>query len=102
MRFWKSYICSISWMCKKQTAVSHSSTESEIISLDTGLRLDGLLALELWDLIVSVLENVSRVSDGSGQPDNDVHKHHEFQKKIDAQTSNLRVKKFQIVCVRRQ
>ena len=29
----------ISWMCKKQTAYSHSSTESEIISLDTGLRL---------------------------------------------------------------
>ena len=25
----------ISWMCKKQTTVSHSSTESEIISLDT-------------------------------------------------------------------
>ena len=46
----------ISWMCKKQTAVSHSSTESEIISLDTGLRLDCLPALELWDLIVSVLE----------------------------------------------
>ena len=45
-----------SWMCKKQTAVSHSSTESEIISLDTGLRLDGLDALELWDLIVSILE----------------------------------------------
>ena len=31
----------ISWMCKKQTAVSHSSTESEIISLAAGLRLDG-------------------------------------------------------------
>ena len=57
----------ISWMCKKQTAVSHSSTESEIISLDTGLRLDGLPALDLWDLIVSVLGNVSRVSDRSGQ-----------------------------------
>ena len=56
----------VSWMCKKQTAVSHSSTESEIISLNTGLRLDGLPALELWDLIVSVLGNVSRVSDGSG------------------------------------
>ena len=50
----------ISWMCKKQTAVSHSSTESEIISLDTGLRLDGLLALELWDLIVSVFGSVSK------------------------------------------
>ena len=37
----------ISWMRKKQTAVSHSLTESEIISLDTGLRLDGLPALEL-------------------------------------------------------
>ena len=56
----------IIWMCKKQTAVSHSSTESEIISLDTGLRLDGLPALELWDLIVSVLGNISRVSDRSG------------------------------------
>ena len=44
----------ISRMCEKQTAVSHSSTESEIIALDTGLRLDGLPALELWDPIVSV------------------------------------------------
>ena len=73
----------ISWMCKKQTAVSHSSTESEIISLDIGLRLDRLLALELWDLIVSVLGNVSRVSDRSGKLDNDVHKRHKSQKKID-------------------
>ena len=38
---------------------------------DTGLRLDGLLALELWDLIVS------------GQPDNDVHKHQNSHKRID-------------------
>ena len=56
-----------SWMCNKHIAVSHSSTESEIISLDTGLRLEGLPALELRDLIDSVLGNVSRVSDGSGQ-----------------------------------
>ena len=45
----------ISWMCKKQTSVSHSSTESEIISLDAGLRLDRIPALGLWDLIVAVL-----------------------------------------------
>ena len=38
----------ISWMCKKQTSVSHSSTESEIISLDAGLRLGGIPALDLW------------------------------------------------------
>ena len=54
-------------MCKKQTSVFHSSTESEIISLDTGLRLDGLPALELWDLIVSVFGNISYVSDRTGQ-----------------------------------
>ena len=47
----------INWMCKKQTSVSHSSTESEIISLDAGLRLDGIPALDLWDLIVAVLGN---------------------------------------------
>ena len=42
-------------MCKKQTSVSHSSTESEIISLDAGLKLDGVPALDLWNLIVTVL-----------------------------------------------
>ena len=61
-------------MCKKQTAVSQSSTESEIISLDTGLRLDGLPALELWDIIVSVLGNSSRISDRTGQPVNGKNK----------------------------
>ena len=35
----------ISWMCKKQTSVSDSSTESEIMSLDAGLRLDGVTTL---------------------------------------------------------
>ena len=39
-------------MCKKQTSVSHSSTESEIISLDAGLRMDGLLALDFRDVVV--------------------------------------------------
>ena len=73
----------ISWMCKKQAAVSHNSTEFEIISLDTGLRLDGLLALELWDLIVCVFGSVSQISDSTGQLVNDVEKHHKSQRKID-------------------
>ena len=58
----------ISWMCKKQTAVSHNSTESEIISLDAGLRLDGLPALEMWDLIVSVLGNMTQTTERTGRP----------------------------------
>ena len=47
----------ISWMCKKQTSVSHSSTESEIVSLDAGLRMDGLLALDLWDVVIELLRS---------------------------------------------
>ena len=70
-------------MCKKQTSVSQSSTESEIISLDTGLRLDGLPALELWDLIASVLGNVSRVSDNPGRPEINAHKRQKSQSRID-------------------
>ena len=82
----------ISWMCKKQTAVSHSSTESETISLDTGVRLDGLLALELWDLIVSFLGNISRVSSRAGQPVNGKNKSHnkiDVVKDIDLVPSNV-------------
>ena len=73
----------ISWMCKTQTAVSHTSTESEIISLDTGLRLDGLPPLELWDLIISVFGNISHISDRTGKPESDDHKHHKSHNKID-------------------
>ena len=43
----------------------------------------GLPALELWDLIVSVLGNISRVSDRSGKPESDEHKHHKSHNKID-------------------
>ena len=50
-----------SWMCKKQT--SHSSTESVIICLDAGLRLDGIPALDLWDLIVFFFGNTIQTPD---------------------------------------
>ena len=35
---------SISWMCQKATAASHSSTKAEVICLDAGLRMEGLTA----------------------------------------------------------
>ena len=44
-------------MCKKQTSVSQSSTESEIISLDEGSRRDGIPALDLWDLVIDVFHS---------------------------------------------
>ena len=43
-----------SWMCKRQTSVSHCSTEAEEISLDAGLRMDGIPALDLWNLVFEV------------------------------------------------
>ena len=42
----------VSWLCKKQGAVSHSSTESEVISLESSLRQEGLPALMLWEIVV--------------------------------------------------
>ena len=85
VRFWKSDICSDKWDVQEtKRLVSHSSTESEIISLDTGLRLDGLPALELWDLIVSVFGNISHISDRTGKLVNGEDKHHKSHYKIDA------------------
>ena len=42
---------------------SHSSTESEIISLDAGLGMDGFPALDFWDLIVGVLHGNTHQND---------------------------------------
>ena len=82
----------ISWMCKKQTSVSHSSTESEIIFLDALLKLDGLPALELCDPIVFVCGNISHVSDRTGQPVNGKSKSRnkiDGMKNIDSVLSNV-------------
>ena len=45
----------ITWFCKKQGAVSHSTTEAEMIALETATRLEGLTSLALWDLVIEVL-----------------------------------------------
>ena len=48
----------ISGMCKKQTSFSHTSTGAEIISLDAGLRVKGIPALTLWDLVIETFRSV--------------------------------------------
>ena len=55
---WKQNTC-LHQLDKKQPSVSHCSTESEIISLDAGLRMDGLPALDLWDVVIEVLRSTS-------------------------------------------
>ena len=105
-------------MCEKQTSVSHSSTESEIISLDAGLRLDGIPALDLWDLIVVVLGNTNQSHKERGDPfmnKNEVRSTpHTIQKRKQSQgvindldnvdifprTSNLLIRKLCCMCLR--
>ena len=41
-----------------------SSTEAEIISLDAGLRMDGIPTLDLWDLVIEALHSVPKRTDG--------------------------------------
>ena len=42
----------LAWLCKKQGAISHSTTEAETIALDAGLRLEALPLLMLWDIVI--------------------------------------------------
>ena len=61
-----------SWMCKNKTSVSHSSTESEIISLDAGLRMDGIhrawsLGFGYW-CVTFKIESDTQKSTGTGNP----------------------------------
>ena len=44
----------IAWLCKKQGAISHSTTEAETISLDAGLRLEALPIIMVWDMVIDV------------------------------------------------
>ena len=39
-------------MSKKQTAVSHSTPEAEIVSADMAIRSIGIPAMQLWDVIL--------------------------------------------------
>ena len=62
-----------SWMCKKQTSVSYSSTEAEIICLDAGSRVDGIPALDLWNLVQEMFHHdqnqSNKAKDSSAQGD---------------------------------
>ena len=45
----------ITWMCKKQGAVSHSSTEAEIVALDAAIRMEGIPCLDLLTHIQTIM-----------------------------------------------
>ena len=45
----------VSWICKKQTSVSHSSSEAEVVALDAVLRMEGIPALLLLKQFQDIL-----------------------------------------------
>ena len=70
----------LNWLCKKQTAVSRSSTEAEMIALDARLRMEALPALILWEKVIEVFlpERIATTPPkripGVSSPHSDIHK----------------------------
>ena len=74
-----------SWMCKKQICVSRSSMEFEIISLGPGLRMDGVAALDLWDLVIDVLHSNSNPKHKFKQVRSDPSYNNASEKRVNSQ-----------------
>ena len=45
----------VSWFVKKQGAVSHSSSEAEVIVLDAAVRMEGMPPLSFWEAVLNAL-----------------------------------------------
>ena len=85
-----------SWMCKKQSSVSHSSTQADLISFDAGLRMDGIPALDLWDLVIEVFHSSPNQSKktidqarGDSPRNTTSNKHTPDQTKVPTKHNNL-------------
>ena len=58
----------ITWLCKKQGAVSHSSTEAEVIALDAAMRMEGIPMLMFWDQVIEVFSKEKPNKQGMVRP----------------------------------
>ena len=54
MHFRKPHVRANKLDVQETNISSHCSTEAEIISLDAGLRMDGIPALDLWNMVLEV------------------------------------------------
>ena len=86
----------ISWMCKKQTSVSHSPTQADLVPLDAGFRMDGIPALDLWDLVIEVFHSSPNQSKktkdqarGDSSRNTTSNKHTRNQTKVPTKHNNL-------------
>ena len=88
MHFWKSYICTNQLDVQETNLSLHSPTESEVSSSDAGLRMDGIPALDLWDLIIEVLHSYSIQSTARGSLLCDEHEK-TFQRKNEERVKHV-------------
>ena len=80
MYLWFSHTCAISWMCKNSKLQHHTVLQNlKFISLDAGLRMDGLPALDLWDVVIDVLRSTQGIANSMdpahGRPEQDQRSH---------------------------
>ena len=61
VHFWMSNICTDQLDVQEANVSVSESTESEIISLDAGLRMDGIPDLDLRDVVIEVLHSLNNV-----------------------------------------
>ena len=59
MCLWKAEHWSPPVGCARNKRQYPTVRESEIISLDAGLRMDGILVLDLWDVVMEVLRSTN-------------------------------------------
>ena len=106
MHFWKSYICSNN-LDVQETNFSFAQFRIRNHFFGCRIGLDGFPALDLWDLIVSVLGNTAQTHERPGRPVvNDKNQRSQgmtnMLNSIDCvpQTSSLRTKKLCCMCLR--
>ena len=68
----------ITSFAKRQTAVSHSTTESEMVSLEEGLRTEALPTLTFWEHVVQLFS----------EPAGNLERHADQQEGEDAKVQN--------------
>ena len=57
MHIWKSYISSNKLDLQETNICFTQLNRAEIISLDAGLRMDGIPAVDLWDFVIEVFHS---------------------------------------------
>ena len=88
----RAEVQAVSEVTRSSQQVAHGSTETEIISLDAGLGMDGIPVLDLWDLMkeCSILPNTREIkAQGHLSRDTTSNKHTQNKSKVPTHHDNF-------------